>query len=272
MSKPSRSARVSILLASAFALAPLAGHAQAWIKPGDETMILRLGGLNSSIDSSVRLDGSRGGTVIDLESKGGLNGDVNTFFLGATWRVAPRHRIDMLYDENSRDATRNTEREYVIDDVVIPAGTPLYAENKVKIGYLAYRYSFMKTPTSEIAAGLGMYGANFKFRFQSGAPTSVNIDESTTLPLPVLALTGDFYLTDRTTLRAGINGLKVKIGDVDGSVLTANVAGEYQLTNNFGLGLAVEYFDLSADVTKSGFHGNAELKSTKAMLYLTGRF
>jgi hypothetical protein len=271
MFQPSRNARVSILLASAFALAPLAGHAQAWIKPGEESVIFRLGGLSSRIDSSVRLDGNRGGSGLDLEGETGLDKDVNTFFLGGSWRVAPKHRVDALYDENSRSATRNTQREYVIDDVVIPAGTPLTAENKTKIGYVAYRYSFLKSPTSEIAAGLGLYGGNFKFSFKAPTP-AVNIDESTTLPLPVLTLSGDWYLTERTTLRAGIGGLKVKIGDVDGSVVTANVAGEYLLTNNFGLGLAFDYFDLSADVTKSGFNGRAELKTTKAMFYLTGRF
>jgi hypothetical protein len=271
MAQFTRAVRVSLTLAGALALAPLAGHAQSWIKPGEETMLLRVGGLSSRIDSSVRLDGNRGGTGIDLEGDTGLDGNRTTYFLGGTLRVAPKHRFDFLYDENSRSGSRSTQREYVIDDIVIPAGTTLSAGNKTRIGYLGYRYSFLKNPTGEVAAGVGMYGGNFQYKFQSGG-AGINIDESTTLPLPVLSLSGDWYLTERMFLRAGVNGLKLTVNDVDGSVLVANVGGEYQITNNFGIGLSFEYFDIEVDAVKGGFKGNASLETSKALIYLTGRF
>ena len=46
MARLTRAVRVSLALAGALVLAPLAGHAQSWIKPGEETMLLRLGGLS----------------------------------------------------------------------------------------------------------------------------------------------------------------------------------------------------------------------------------
>ena len=64
----------------------------------------------------------------------------------------------------------------------------------------------------------------------------------------------------------------MKVNDVDGSVVTAGVSGEYLFTNNFGVGLSLDYFDLEVDATKNGFTGNAQLKTSKATLYLTGRF
>jgi len=272
MAEPPRCKRIPFLLvAIAATAAPLAGHAQAWIKPGEEAVILNLGGLTSRIDSSVRLDGNRGGTGIDLEGDTGLDSNRSTFYLGGSFRMATRHRIDAAYTAYDRSASRATQREYVIDDVVIPAGTVLTAEATTKIGYVAYRYSFVKRPDMELAAGLGLYGGNFKFRFDAASPR-VNIDESTTLPLPVLALTGDFYLTDRAILRASVGGLKLKIGDVDGSVAVAGVAGEYLFTNNLGLGLSFDYFDVDVDARKGDLTGNAGLTTSKATLYLTGRF
>jgi hypothetical protein len=264
------------LPAAAFAVAaaalPTVGYAQAWIKPGEETLLLRLGAVTGNIDTSARLDGDAGtGTPIDLESEGGLSDNLNTFDLAASWRLASRHRIDAQYLQNSRSGSKATERDYTIRDTLIPAGTVLSAEQKTSVGYVGYRYSFMKTPGAEIAAGLGVYGGNFKVRFNADVPT-VNIDASTTLPLPVLVLTGDFYLTDRLTMTASLQGLALKIGDVDGKVYRANVAAEYLLTNNFGVGAALDTFDIQADVTKSGFRGNAEVKSTTGRLYLTARF
>ena len=261
-----------IALAAALSLSPLLAHAQAWIKPGDENLILRFGALTERYDTSVRIDGdTSGGTNINLEGDGGLAQDKSTFMLGATWRFAKKHRLDGLYDENKRSASKTTERSFTIGDTVVPAGTVLSTEQKTAIGYVGYRYSFMKTDGAEVAAGLGLYGGNFKFNFNANNPV-INIDKSTTLPLPVLVLTGDFYLSDRMTLTATLRGLKLKIGDVDGSVLQAGLQGEYLLTNNFGIGAALEHFDMSVDVTKSGFRGTTDLTANSGRLYLTARF
>lgn len=271
MAATSHTARALTLAATVASLLPLASHAQSWTRPGEETMNFNLGGVTSRIDASARLDGNRGGTGIDLEGDTGLDSNRSTFSLGASLRFAPKHRFDALYGAFSRSASKRIDREFVIDDVVIPVNTVLSTESDSKLGFLGYRYSFLKSPSSEFAAGLGMYGGNFKFKFNADAP-KVSIDESTTLPLPVLSLTGDFYLTERMILRANVNGLKLKVNDVDGSVLAAGVASEYLFTNNFGLGLGLDYFDLEVDAVKNGFKGNAQFKSSKATLYLTGRF
>ncbi len=266
-----RQIRIPVLAALAAALPSLA-HAQAWMKPGDETLILRVGAVAAQIETNARLDGTTsGGTRIDLESDAGLGTDKTTYLLGATWRLAKNHRIDGLYNEVKRDASKTTERSFTIDDVTYPAGTVLGVEQKTSIGYLGYRYSFLKNPDMEVAAGLGLYGGNFKFKFDASQP-GLNVDESTTLPLPVLGLSGDFYLTERATVTAAVRGLKVKIGDVDGSVLGATLAGEYWLANNWGVGAALDYLKIEADVTKSSFRGNIEFKGTSGRLYVTARF
>lgn len=270
MSAPSR--RIAGLLFASVAMIPLAGHAQSGPKPGEETIILRLGAISNDYETTVRIDGSTsGGTGIDLERDLGLNSDKSTFLLGGTWRFASRHRVDGLYDQVKRSASKATEREYTIGDTVIPAGTSLSTEQETKIGYLGYRYSFLKNPDMEVAAGLGIYGGNFAYRFDAQQPV-VNIDRSTTLPLPVLTLSGDFYLTENITLTANLRGLKVKVGDVDGSVLEVGFGGEYYFTKNFGIGASITRLDLQADVTKSGFRGEAELNTTSARVFLSARF
>ena len=242
------------------------------MKPGEETVIMRLGAVTTNFETHARIDGStNGGTGIDLEGETGLNADKSTYMIGGTFRPFQRHRFDGLYDTVKRSASKTTERTFVIGDNVIPSGTVLSTEQQTTIGYVGYRYSFLKTPDMEVAAGLGMYGGNFKFRFDAQSPV-VSIDKSTTLPLPVFTISGDFYLTENMTVTANLRGLKVKIGDVDGSVFQAGIAAEYFLTKNFGIGAALDRLDIEADVTKSGFRGNAELKSTAGRLFLTARF
>jgi hypothetical protein len=273
MKTPFCAPRTSIsLIAAIAALTPLLGHAQSWIKPGEETAILRVGAVSGRFNTSARIDGSSTtGRDLSLETDGGLNSDYSTYLLDGTLRLAKNHRIDAAYGENKRSATKTTDRSYTIGDTVIPAGTSLSTEDKTALGYLGYRYSFFKTPGGEVAAGLGAYGGNVKFKFTANQPV-VDINKSTTLPLPVLVLTGDLYPTERLTLSAGLRGLKVTIGDVDGSVLQAGLRSEYFFTNHFGVGAAIERFDLKVDVSKSGFHGETELKATSGQLYLTMRF
>ena len=271
MKLTARRIRIPALAILASAL-PLVVQAQAGVKPGEETLIVRLGAVTTNFETYARIDGAtNGGTGIDLEGETGLNSDKSTFIIGGTFRPFQRHRFDGFYDSVKRNASKTTERAFVIGDDVIPAGTVLSTEQETKIGYAGYRYSFLKSPDMEVAAGLGIYGGNFKFRFDAQSPV-VNIDTSTTLPLPVLTLSGDFYLTDNMTITLNLRGLKVKIGDVDGSVFQAGIAAEYFLTKNFGIGAAIDRLDIEADVTKNSFRGNAEVKSTAGRLFLTARF
>jgi hypothetical protein len=271
MNAPVRRIRYPILIAIAAAIPALA-HAQSGVKPGEEWLILRVGAVSGTYDTYTRFDGTTSsGTGINLEDNLGLNGDKSTFVLGGTWRPFERHRFDGLYDSVKRSASRTTERQFVIDGTVVPAGTVLSAEQETKLGYLGYRYSFHKKPDMEISAGLGLYGGNVKFKFDANQPV-VGIDKSTTLPLPVLTLNGDFYLTENMTLSANLRGLKVKIGDVDGSVLQYGLAAEYYFTKNFGVGASLERIDIEADVTKSSFRGAVEFKATSGRLYLSARF
>jgi hypothetical protein len=272
MSARPRVHAVLALVASTLALAPALASAQAWTKQGEETLSIRLGALSSQFDTSARINGSgQDGSSVDLEGDLGLGGNKTTFELGSTLRFAPKHRIDFLYNENKRSGSTTTERDYSIGNELIPAGTKLSSSENLKIGFLGYRYSFFKTADTEIAAGLGFYGANIKFKFDANQPV-ISIDASTTLPLPVLTLSGDFYLTDRMKLTASANGLKVKIGDVDGRTYNLSFAGEYLLTNNLGIGAAIERFNIRADVTKSDYNGRAEITSNSGRVYLTARF
>jgi hypothetical protein len=262
-------------LALALLAVPALGHAQTWIKPGEENLLLSLGAVSGQINAFARIEGTfqnSKGTGIDLESDAGLGTDKTTTLIQGTWRFAKNHRLDGLYDEVKRDASKTTQRDYTIGDSFYPAGTRLSVEEKTAIGYLGYRYSFHKTSDMEVAGGLGLYGGNFKLKFAAEGPGLTAVDKSTTLPLPVLVLTSDFYLTDRATVTAALRGLKVKIGDVDGTVGNASLSGNYFFMNNVGVGAAIDYFKIKADVTKSDFRGTLEFKSTSAQLYLTARF
>lgn len=253
------------------ALWPAAASAQ-WTKQGEETLSFKVGAVSQNFDTTVRVDGSvLGGTGINLERDVGLIGDKTTYQLQAAWRVASRHRLDAFYSDVSRSASRATDRTLVIGNVTVPIGTLLFAEQKTAVGYLGYRYSLMKSQGAEVAAGIGAYGGNLEARFSASSPF-LKTDQSTTVPLPVLVLSADTYLSDRLSLSATIRGLKVEVNRVNGQVLSLGAALEYLVTNNVGVGVSFERFGVSVDSRKANLNGELEVESTSGRLYLTARF
>lgn len=271
MSRSLPVARVSALACFAAAVIPAAASAQ-WMKPGDETLSLRVGAVSQNFDTTARVDGTAIlGTTLNLERDLGLAGDKSTYILQGSWRIAPNHRVDGLYSDVSRSSSRTIDRSITIGNVTLPVSAVLSAEQKTAIGYVGYRYSLIKSQGAEIAAGVGAYGGNFKARFSANNP-SLNTDQSTTVPLPVLAVSADAYLSERMTLNGTLRGLKVKVNGVDGQVYSLGAAVEYLVTNNVGVGLGFERFNISADARKTNFNGRLELDSTAGRLYLTARF
>ena len=222
--------------------------ADDFIKPGQETFKINLGGIVNDFDT-LRRDGPRDrGVEVDLDDLG-LKRNLSSFMGSATWRFAANHRVGLQGFQTKRSAEKTIERTLEFKDQVILAGTTLSTETKTSFYIANYQYSFIKNDNMELAGVFGIYTANFKLKFNLGSPP-VDVDASTTAPLPMIGLSFDYYVTPQWTISALGEGLKVKIGDVDGTTYNVGLSTDYMLTRNFGIGIAYSYVDLSVDVTK----------------------
>ena len=248
-----------------------------FIKGGDEILTFNLGGILNQLDTTVRLDGQGlRGDDINLEHNG-LKKNLSSFEASGTWRFLSRNRVDLLYFQANRTGSHTTDRELDINGNVIPINFTLAAEAKSSFLFADYRYSFVKTPVVEVAGALGIYGGQFKYSLNASGSREgqlVNIDTtaSTTVPLPVIGATVDWYIDPRWKISGEIAGIKAHIGSVDGSVVVAGAATEYMLTRHFGLGLAYMYSNLSVDVTKDSFNGHLGWKMNSLRAYAQLKF
>jgi hypothetical protein len=271
--------RTALLAAAAAVIAGAAGTVSAqaflsqnFIKPGDETLTLNLGGIVNQFNTSLQLNGSTGnGTNLDLENNG-LARNLTTFEAFGTYRFLSRNRIDFQYFAGKRSGTKTYDTELNIDGNVYPLGATVSAEAKNQFFAADYRYSFVKSDNVEVAGLLGFYGGNFKFNIDAtatsnGATKTGSTSSSTTVPLPLVGLTLDYYVNPRWKFSANVEGIKARIGDVDGSMLMAGALTDYMLTRNLGIGVRYMYSDLSVDVTKSSFNGSIDWKSSAVSLY-----
>ncbi len=268
-------AALAILIVGAHGASAQDFMSQNFIKPGDETLILDLGGIVNQFNTSLQLNGQgQNGSNINLEN-GGLKKNSSSFVAGGTWRFLSRNRIDLTYFSAKRSGGHQYEGEITIDGTTFPVGATVSTQAKDAFLVADYRYSFVKTDEVEVAGLLGFYGGQFKFNVDATGneaidPRTFNTTASTTVPLPLIGATVDWYINPRWRISGNLQGVKAKIGDVDGRVLVAEASTEYMLVRNFGIGLRYMHSDVSVDVTKNGFDGHINWKMNSALLY--GRF
>jgi hypothetical protein len=270
---PARFSSRILVIAVAAAALPAAGQgmtSQDFFRPYDPTVSIGLGGVVNRFDTSLRLDGqTQKGTDFALEDNG-LDSSSSSFQASLSWRVAPRHRVDFNYFESKRSGERRYENEVTIGDTTFPVGATVGIQAKDQFFFADYRYSFMQDPEFELAGLFGIYGGKFTFDINAVANAGTNTynkSVSTGLPLPLFGITADWYPDRRWHIAGQLEGIKAKIGDVDGHAYVVSGAVEYMFTRGIGMGGRFDYTEIKADVTKGDFNGTFAWKTNAASLY-----
>ena len=126
-----------------------------------------------------------------------------------------------------------------------------------------------------IALGLGAYAVPLRYSLDITTSSKSSVDGAdTTLPLPAVALRGEFQLIPKLFLNAGVDAMYLKISDFKGSLLDVNLGLEYRPWKHFGLGLGynsmsvnVEAESNNSDYPGADFVGKAGVRYSGLLLY-----
>jgi hypothetical protein len=272
MNKHNQACSIALALAATSIFSAQSALADDFIKGGEDTFSLNLGGIVNQFDTSVRLDGTASrGTDINLEGNG-LSENLTSFMVSGTWRISERNRIDALYFGVERDGSRTSTRDITIEDQVIPAGSTVSAEAQVDFFLIDYRYSFYKSAAWEFAGELGFYGGNFDFSVTGPGLAGGTVSASTTVPLPLIGVSADWYIQPRWKVSSMLLGMQADIGNVDGSITVFTIGTDYMFTRNLGMGMSYLYTQTDVDVSESGFNGNINFGNNAVLLYAAMKF
>jgi hypothetical protein len=127
-----------------------------------------------------------------------------------------------------------------------------------------------------VALGLSVYAVPLDYGLSietTGGATKVQ-GGNVTLPLPALALRGEFLLTPKLFLNASLDAMYFQYEGFKGSLLDVNMALEYRLWKHFGLGLNFNPLYLNASAEGSGssypgadWFGSVNIRYNALMLY-----
>jgi len=263
-------------------LTPVSSQAENRIKQGEETITFGLGAFLPAFDTTLRVDNQSvgAGDSIDLENDLGLKEDETVFWVGGTWRFADRHRLGVSYFSFNRDASATALRELEIGDEIYPIGATLETEFGLTVAPVFYAYSFIKNERHELAGSFGFHWFALDFAVQgdaslNGEDANANASASADVPLPLFGVRYDYYINQRWTTSVHGEVFALDITDeafkFSGNLYNIRLSTDYWLTNNFGVGAALSWFDIDAKIDDSEWKGGIEYRYFGPQIYIRAR-
>ena len=240
---------------------------------------VKFGGFVAAFDSNIGFGvNNAAGVTFNAEELLGLDSNLLVFRVDAMYRPGSslRNQLDFTYASYRRSGSSTLSEDIEINGTPYPVGARVDSHFNFDIIRGDYTYAILQDERMRVALGLGVYAVPLSYGLSietmGGRSTVEGAD--TTLPLPSLALRGEFQLIPKLNLTAGIDAMYLKISDFKGSLMDVNVALEYQAWKHVGFGLG--YNALAVNVEAQGnnssypgvdFVGTVGVRFTGLMLY-----
>jgi hypothetical protein len=245
-----------------------------------DSWYVSLGTFNVGSETKVRLDGEAGtGDRVDLERTFG-DDEAHRFRLDAWWRFAERHKIRALWFDSSASSARTIDTEIDWGDETFPVGAEVRVDRDFSIYELAYEYSFLRRPSYEFTASIGLHYTQFDVGLSAelavdGQPTETRTAADSAqvdAPLPAIGFRGLWNPGGNFWIDASAQYFALSISEYDGRLTDYRVAAVWQPKRWLGLGFGYNAFAIDMDVDKPDFKGSMDWGYSGPQLFLSGSF
>ena len=251
-----------------------------------------VGAFHATVDSTLAINGEVLPPISPIEVEDALGVDKNKWALwgGVYWRIAPRHSLEAEFFElnRSNSITRPFEPPLQLGDTFIESGT-VSTRYETKVYRLTYGYSVLKTGRSDVRLRAGLHAVGLRAgialsgtictpstspAMPPGCPSSGDglEGQDVGVPLPHFGFSYGYDVSDSVTFRAAAMGFGLEVGDVDGSILEADVDLVWRPLSHFGVGAGFRYFRTKARSGSSDLNGSFELEYYGPAVYVIARF
>ena len=248
----------------------------------DNAFVGNLGAFVFQSDVRAVLNGqSTNNPEVDFDEDLGRADDAKRARLDLTWRINPYHHLRFLYFDNSVSRSKVLTRNIEWGDYTFQAGFTLDSETDYTVYALAYEYAFMRTPSYELSASLGVHYMDLSLRLtgtatltgSSGTASAVRTESrDLPAPLPMIGLRGGWVLSPDWYLDAQAQFFEIDIDGYDGRWTDARIGATWMFSRNFGVGLGYNLFTTRVDVNRSDYTGRLKFGYSGFQAYLTGTF
>lgn len=224
-------------------------------------------------DSSTRLDGSAGdpGTDVDLENDLGLNRSDSVFRVDAFYKFNEAHRIDASWFDLSRTSSKEIQRDIEWNGTLYPIDTTVNSVFDLDIYKLAYTWSFLRQDENFLGVTAGLYVADTGTTLSADSIGAREVT-SATAPLPVIGLRGQYFFTQKWSVRASGEFFFFEQDDWEGDLVDLYLGVDYELSRRFAVGVGFNAVTFDLGVSKENFTGQLDWGYSGGLVFLRGRF
>jgi hypothetical protein len=231
----------------------------------DDSFQLSLGTFGIDSQPTISLNGETlQGSRVDFDRVIG-GGDAFRFRLDGQWRFAERHKVRFSAFELSREKNRTIDEAIDWGGETIPVNARVKAESKFAVLEGVYEYAFLRRENYELDASIGLHWTTLDFSLKGtvttpggGGSGEVGDDASVDLPLPVIGVRGIFDLTHNFWLEAAAQYFALSIDEYDGNLQDYRIMVMWQPRKWVGVGLGYNRFTVDVDVDKQSFNGSID--------------
>jgi hypothetical protein len=209
-------------------------------------------------DTLLRYNGPQGGSgEVSLEKDLGVDDQVNTFWVDATWRVGRRHQLKLAYTKFNRDRDGYTlQRDFTWGGETYNAGLSATTSNKNAIVGGYYRFALFRNDRFEIGPTIGIGYLDLEVTIKAtgtvsgpGGSESRTLDKSGSVGSITGAVGGyaEAWPARRFVLRGDFLYIKATLDDSEAAVTDWRVAADYYFFKNAGLGVQYKFNRYSYD-------------------------
>ncbi len=271
-----------VLALQALALAPaLSGSNGARADALNDTFAASIGVFILSTNTTVRADGSPGpgapveiGTPINVERELGI-ADRSSFRLDGYWRFFQRHKVRIMYFDESRSAQKALTDEIVFRGQTYPVNTQLSTTFDTVVAEIAYEYAFLRGEHYELAGSIGIHDLTFKLQLTAVGETA-NAQQSARAdangPLPVIGVHYVWEFYPRWSLDAMFQFFTLKFQQYDGNLQDYTATVFYMPWKNFGFGAGWNQFRANVNIDNASYDGNLTWRYGGARIFFRASY
>jgi len=261
--------------------AALCGSSVARADALDDTFALSLGAFILSTNTTVRADGSPGpglpvavGTPINVERQLGIS-DRTSFRLDGYWRFFERHKVRIMYFNESRSAQKTITDEIVFRGQTYPINTQVSSRFDTLVAELAYEYAFLRGEHYELAGSIGIHDLTFKLQLTA---VGENLNQQTSGradvngPLPVIGLHYVWQFHPQWSLDARFQFFTLKYQQYDGNLQDYTASVFYMPWKHFGFGVGWNEFRTNVNIDNPAYDGNLTWRYGGVRLFFRGSY
>ena len=210
----------------------------------------------ASVDSNIRADSQTlglSGTLLDLEADLGIDDNNTLPIIGAQWRFAKRHAVELAYFELNRSGNLVIDTQIRWEDFVYPINVNVSSFFDTSVTRIAYRYSLVSDATKELAIGVGIHWTEMEAGIGEATIGSTKVESEA--PMAMFTLSFASRLSPKWSLQILGEWFDLDFVGLDGEIWHADAAVVWHAWDQVGFSLGYNYFKVDFRIGDADFRG-----------------